>query len=116
MTGIIRTAPVSKNPVLKVLHKVINAVIAVYVEVFRGTPMMVQAMVIYWGYAFAMQGQTLPLIPSGIMIVSVNTGAYMPSRQRRHHLDRRGSVRGRLLDRHEAFADHVQGRYPAGNA
>ena len=24
-----------------------------------------------------MQGQTLPLIPSGIMIVSVNTGAYM---------------------------------------
>ena len=77
LTGIIRTAPVSKNPVLKALHKVINAVIAVYVEVFRGTPMMVQAMVIYWGYAFAMQGQTLPLIPSGIMIVSVNTGAYM---------------------------------------
>ena len=70
LTGIIRTAPVSKNPVLKALHKVINAVIAVYVEVFRGTPMMVQAMVIYWGYAFAMQGQTLPLIPSGIMIVS----------------------------------------------
>lgn len=77
LTGIIRTAPVSKNPVLKALHKVINAVIAVYVEVFRGTPMMVQTMVIYWGYAFAMQGQTLPLIPSGIMIVSVNTGAYM---------------------------------------
>lgn len=39
--------------------------------------MMVQAMVIYWGYAFASGGNTLPLIPSGILIVSVNTGAYM---------------------------------------
>ena len=39
--------------------------------------MMVQAMVIYWGYAFASGGSTLPLIPSGIIIVSINTGAYM---------------------------------------
>ena len=38
--------------------------------------MMVQAMVLYWGYAFA-EGKTLPLIPSGILIVSINTGAYM---------------------------------------
>ena len=48
-----------------------------YVEIFRGTPMMVQSMVIYWGYAFATGGKTLPLIPSGILIVSINTGAYM---------------------------------------
>ena len=34
-------------------------------------------MVIYWGSAFASGGNTLPLIPSGILIVSVNTGAYM---------------------------------------
>ena len=39
--------------------------------------MMVQAMVIFWGYAFASGGNTLPLIPSGILIVSINTGAYM---------------------------------------
>ena len=39
--------------------------------------MMVQSMVIYWGYAFATGGDTLPLIPSGILIVSINTGAYM---------------------------------------
>ena len=69
--------PLSKNAVLRVLHKILNAVIAVYVEIFRGTPMMVQAMVIYWGYAFATGGSTLPLIPSGILIVSINTGAYM---------------------------------------
>lgn len=77
LTGIVRTAPYSRNGFVRVLHKILNAVIAVYVEVFRGTPMMVQAMVIYWGYAFASGGNTLPLIPSGILIVSVNTGAYM---------------------------------------
>ncbi len=77
LTGVVRTAPLSKNPVLRVLHKIVNGIIAVYVEVFRGTPMMVQSMVIYWGYAFATGGNTLPLIPSGILIVSINTGAYM---------------------------------------
>ena len=77
LTGVIRTAPFSRNGVVRVLHKILNAVIAVYVEIFRGTPMMVQAMVIYWGYAFATGGNTLPLIPSGILIVSINTGAYM---------------------------------------
>ena len=77
LTGVVRTAPMSKNPSLRALHKLLNAIIAIYVEIFRGTPMMVQSMVIYWGYAFATGGDTLPLIPSGILIVSINTGAYM---------------------------------------
>ncbi len=77
LTGIIRTTPFSRHPVLRVLHKILNVVISVYVEVFRGTPMMVQAMVIYWGYAFMNDGLNLPLIPAGIFIVSINTGAYM---------------------------------------
>ena len=77
LTGIVRTAPFSRNGFVRALHRILNAVIAVYVEVFRGTPMMVQAMVIYWGYAFATGGSTLPLIPSGMLIVSINTGAYM---------------------------------------
>ena len=76
-TGVLRTCPLSKNVVVRILQRILNAVITVYVEIFRGTPMMVQAMVIYWGYAFATGGQTLPLIPSGILIVSINTGAYM---------------------------------------
>ena len=77
LTGIVRTAPFSRNGFVCALHRILNAVIAVYVEIFRGTPMMVQAMVIYWGYAFATGGSTLPLIPSGMLIVSINTGAYM---------------------------------------
>ena len=77
LTGVIRTAPFSKNGVLRMLHRILNGIIAVYIEIFRGTPMMVQAMVIFWGYAFATGGRTLPLITSGILIVSINTGAYM---------------------------------------
>ena len=76
-TGIIRTVPKSKNKAVYVIQKCVNVLISIYVEVFRGTPMMVQAMVIYWGYAFANGGNTLPLIPAGIFIVSINTGAYM---------------------------------------
>lgn len=77
ITGIIRTIPKSKNPVVRGVLKAVNAVISVYVEIFRGTPMMVQSMVVYWGYAFMNNGKTLPLIPAGIFIVSINTGAYM---------------------------------------
>ena len=77
LTGIVRTTPLSRHGFLRFLQKLLNGIIAVYVEIFRGTPMMVQAMVIYWGYAFATGGSTLPLIPSGIIIVSINTGAYM---------------------------------------
>ena len=39
--------------------------------------MMLQAVAIYWGFAFASGGTTLPLIPSAIVIVSINTGAYI---------------------------------------
>lgn len=77
LIGVIRTSPLSENPILRILHRVVNGVLAVYIEIFRSTPMMVQAMVIFWGFAFLNDGQTLPLIPSGIFIVSINTGAYM---------------------------------------
>ena len=77
LAGIVRTIPKSKNTPLAIVQKCVNAIINIYVEVFRGTPMMVQAMVIYWGFAFANGGNTLPLVPAGIFIVSINTGAYM---------------------------------------
>ena len=75
--GIVKTIPASKNAFLRFLQRIINFIIACYVEIFRGTPMMVQSMVIFWGYAFMNNGTTLPLIPAGIFIVSINTGAYM---------------------------------------
>lgn len=77
LTGIVKTIPLSKKGFVRFLQKLVNFLIACYVEVFRGTPMMVQSMVIFWGYAFMNNGNTLPLIPAGIFIVSINTGAYM---------------------------------------
>ena len=77
LTGVIRTAPVSKNKIIAFIQKIANTIIYCYVELFRGTPMMVQSMVIYWGYAFATGGKTLDLTLSAIMIIAINTGAYM---------------------------------------
>ena len=67
----------SKNGFVRALHKILNAIIAVYIEVFRGTPMMVQAMVIFWGFALINNGVTLNVVFAGLFIVSINTGAYM---------------------------------------
>ena len=75
--GVVKTIPLSRKTWLRVLQKIINFLLTCYIEVFRSTPMMVQAMVIYWGYAFVSDGTTLPLLPSAIFIVSINTGAYI---------------------------------------
>ena len=77
LTGIVRTYPLSKNKFLRVMQKISNGIIVGYVEIFRGTPMMVQSMVIFWGYAMLSGGVTLPVVPAGLFIVSINTGAYM---------------------------------------
>lgn len=77
LIGIIKTIPPSRKRWLRWLQKIINFLLSCYIEIFRSTPMMVQAMVIYWGYAFISGGTTLPLLPSAIFIVSINTGAYI---------------------------------------
>ncbi|MBQ8425611.1 MAG: amino acid ABC transporter permease [Clostridia bacterium] len=75
--GIIRTIPKSKKKPIRFVQKFVDIILAIYIEVFRGTPMMVQSMVIYWGYAFATGGETLNLMFAAILIVSINTGAYI---------------------------------------
>ncbi len=62
--------------------KVTNAIANVYVTFFRGTPMMVQAMVMFYGVSVVIPGfrwSNLPMgnLVAGIVIVSINTGAYM---------------------------------------
>ena len=74
LTGMLRTAPMPKNPVRRFFRKLLCGIIAVYVEIFRGTPMMVQALFFYyflkpvfhWNY-----------LTAGLTVISVNTGAYM---------------------------------------
>ncbi|NLY44339.1 MAG: amino acid ABC transporter permease [Clostridiaceae bacterium] len=76
LIGVIRTIPVPEKGIKKYILKVINAILSAYVEVFRGTPMIVQAMVIYYGSKQAFDIDMTPLF-AGIFIVSINTGAYM---------------------------------------
>jgi len=56
--------------------KAVKAFLAAYIEVFRGTPLMVQAMVIYYGL-MKFASLRLPLIVASMVIVGSNTGAYM---------------------------------------
>jgi putative lysine transport system permease protein len=60
----------------KIFLKVINVILSIYIEFFRGTPMIVQAMVIYYGSALA-YGIDMDPLAAAIFIVSINTGAYM---------------------------------------
>lgn len=77
LVAILRTIPTSpKDPAVKrVPLKILSWLLGVYIEVFRGTPMIVQAMVIYYGGMTV--GVRLPVMTAAILIVSVNTGAYM---------------------------------------
>lgn len=76
LVGIIRTVPVPERGIKKALLKTANALLSVYIEIFRGTPMIVQAMVIYYGAAQALNWD-MDRFAAAILIVSVNTGAYM---------------------------------------
>ena len=77
LIGMYRTLDAPKNKVLAALKKIGDVILSAYIEIFRGTPMMVQAMVIFWGFALINNGATLDVTVSGLIIVSINTGAYM---------------------------------------
>lgn len=84
LCGILSTIPCSpKDPPLKRFFlKLIRIVIRVYVEIFRGTPMVLQAVFIYFGLPYftnaqiAFRGNTGMWV-AAILVVSINTGAYM---------------------------------------
>lgn len=62
------------NPIKKGIIKFFQAIASFYIWVFRGTPMMVQALFIY--YLFRPVFHWEP-ITAGMIIISINTGAYM---------------------------------------
>jgi putative lysine transport system permease protein len=76
LAGVIRTIPVPERGAKKISLKVINVILSIYIEFFRGTPMIVQAMVIYYGSALAF-GLDMNVFVAAIIVVSINTGAYM---------------------------------------
>lgn len=78
IVGIIQTIPVEKsdNIVKKVVLYVIKFILNVYVEVFRGTPMIAQSMFIFYGSA-TLFNINMSMWFAAFFIVSINTGAYM---------------------------------------
>ncbi len=74
--GLVKTIPTPKRTIKRVGLKLANIILTCYTEFFRGTPMIVQAMVIYYGSALAF-GIDMNRIFAAIFIVSINTGAYM---------------------------------------
>ena len=79
--GILQTIPHTKNdpPVKRFFLALIRAIVRVYVEVFRGTPMVLQAVFVYYGLPYftnnAVKFDNIWL--AAILVVSINTGAYM---------------------------------------
>ena len=67
------------SPVKKFFLKLIRAIVRIYVEVFRGTPMVLQAVFLYYGLPYFTNGaQRFDNIwAAAILVVSINTGAYM---------------------------------------
>ena len=79
--GVLNTIPYSKSdhPVKRFILKLIRVIIRIYVEVFRGTPMVLQAVFLFYGLPYftdnAMRFSSV--WAAAIVVVSINTGAYM---------------------------------------
>ena len=79
--GILNTIPCARTDSLprRFLLKLLRVVIRVYVEVFRGTPMVLQSVFIYYGLPYFSNNALRfdNIWAAAILIVSINTGAYM---------------------------------------
>ena len=81
LCGVLNTIPCAPgdSPVKKFFLKLIRAIVRIYVEVFRGTPMVLQAVFLYYGLPYFTNGaQRFDNIwAAAILVVSINTGAYL---------------------------------------
>lgn len=89
LIGVIDTVPKQKPGFKKYFLTAVRVILRVYVEFFRGTPMMVQAMVVFYGLPLMMQSIKASIGTdfgidgdmnrtfAAILVVSLNTGAYM---------------------------------------
>lgn len=79
--GILQTIPCSKsdNIVKKTVLGIVHAILRIYVEVFRGTPMILQAVFIYFAVPYLTNNSLRfnSVWLAAFIVVSINTGAYM---------------------------------------
>ena len=79
--GVLNTIPYTdRDPLPKrVVLKLVRIIVRVYVEVFRGTPMVLQAVFIYYGLPYFTDNAVkfTNIWMAAMLVVSINTGAYM---------------------------------------
>ena len=77
--GILQTIPIhpQDSGIKKFFLKLIRIIVRIYVEVFRGTPMILQAVFIYYGVPYFFGHVFKSIWAVSIIVVSINTGAYM---------------------------------------
>ena len=79
--GVLNTIPYTERDPLpkRILLKLIRIIVRVYVEVFRGTPMVLQAVFVYYGLPYFTDNalKFTNIWMAAILVVSINTGAYM---------------------------------------
>ena len=79
--GVLNTIPYTLNDskAKRFLLMLIRGIVRVYVEVFRGTPMVLQAVFLYYGIPYFTNNMVrfTDIWTPAILVVSINTGAYM---------------------------------------
>ena len=79
--GVLNTIPRRPNdhPLKKIILTLVRVIIRIYVEVFRGTPMVLQAVFLFYGLPYFTDNAVkfTSVWAAAIVVVSINTGAYM---------------------------------------
>ena len=77
IVGIVQDTRINKedNIIKRGIVRLFKIIATVYVELFRGTPMIVQAMIVFYG--LRQSGLEIDSISAGILVTLLNTGAYM---------------------------------------
>lgn len=77
IVGIAEDIKITPNDPLikKIFLGFVKVICKVYVEIFRDTPMIVQAMIVYFAIRYA--GVNIDPITAGILVTVLNTGSYM---------------------------------------
>ena len=79
--GVLNTIPRRPNdhPLKKIILTLVRVIIRIYVEVFRGTPMVLQAVFLFYGLPYFTDNAVKfsSVWAAAIVVVSINTGAYM---------------------------------------
>ncbi len=76
LLGVLRSFEIEESDsfMIKIFKKIAFIFVEIYVAIFRGTPMIVQAMFLFYGLKAILGWDN---ITAGIVIISINTGSYM---------------------------------------